>query len=245
MKKQILFTAATIFTVVLVSCKKEAIETGNTQTSIANVESSSLMFQDPLTLNLEALYRFNGDLKEATGKYATGIPTGPGLTFTTDRKGHANAAIQFTGAYGFDITYVKMQPHSSVSAWVKYDATPASMIRFVQGEWSGGPDFGQNFNKYFTSISTPGTSSVSSSAVDNNWHHLVGTYDGGYLKLYVDGKYIGYSKNPMNYSSANIKQRIGYNPGIGGNQYWIGSMDDLRFYSRTLTASDVTALYNL
>jgi len=246
MKKQILFAALTITGMIVVSCKKEAIDTGITQSSIANnIENSSLMFQDPTTLNLEALYRFNGDLKEATGKYATGIPTGAGLTFTADRKGHVNAAIQFTGSYGFDITYIKMQPHASISVWVKYDATPASIIRFVSGQTAGGPDLGQNFNKYGASISTPGTTGIYTPVVDNKWHHLVTTYDGDYLKLYLDGVYVGYSKNPMNYSWANIKQLIGYTPIIGGNAYWMGSMDDLRYYSRTLTTSDVTALYNL
>jgi concanavalin A-like lectin/glucanase superfamily protein len=245
MKKQFLIMAVVVAAIIS-SCTKEAIETPGSQMSIgSNVSSSSLQFVDPLTTDLEALYRFNGDLSEATGHSSSGVPTGPGLTFTADRKGHANAAIQFTGNYGFDIPVLKMQPHISISMWVKYSAPIADMAPFVSGEISGGPTMGQKVDKYYASISTPATTSVISGVLDNKWHHVVATYDGSYLKLYIDGSYIGYSKNPMSYSWANIKQRIGYWVGVNGNQYWAGCMDDLRYYTRTLSASDVNALFNL
>jgi hypothetical protein len=245
MKKQFLIIAVVVAAIIS-SCSKEAIETPSSQMSIgSSVSSSSVQFIDPLSTDLEALYRFNGNLTEATGLSASGVPTGAGLTFTADRKGHANAAIQFTGGYGFDIPNLKMQPHISIAAWVKYNGPIADMAPFVSGEISGGPSIGQKVAGYYASISTPATTSVISGVLNNQWHHVVATYDGGYLKLYIDGNYIGYSKNPMNYSFANIKQRIGYWMGVNGNQYWTGCMDDLRYYTRTLSATDVQALYNL
>jgi hypothetical protein len=67
---------------------------------------------------------------------------------------------------------------------------------------------------------------------DLNWHHLVVTYDGSSFKFYVDGVLSGSTNMPGSLASSLATYII-------GNGYWKGAIDDLRFYSRTLTASDV------
>jgi hypothetical protein len=72
----------------------------------------------------------------------------------------------------------------------------------------------------------------------NNWHHLVMTYDNTTLKLYVDNvergsRVIG---GDINYSQYNGNAEI--------MNSFTGKFDDLFYYNRALTASEVDKLYN-
>ncbi len=77
--------------------------------------------------------------------------------------------------------------------------------------------------------------------MDNNWHHLVATYNGTDLKFYVDGKYVGNSTNPNQFQPYTLTYNVGYTP--FPEPYWQGCIDDLCFYSRTLSDVDVQARY--
>jgi hypothetical protein len=100
------------------------------------------------------------------------------------------------------------------------------------------------FNEYWAVISTPATTGVASGAMDNNWHHLVATYDATFIKLYVDGIYIGSAVNKSAVAPGLTKYRIGYMP-AGVNSYWQGCIDDLRFYDRVLSATEAKKLSSL
>ena len=101
----------------------------------------------------------------------------------------------------------------------------------------------QNPNKWIggLTLAAQGGWSISSvlskDASDLHWHHLAVTYDGSSFKFYVDAALAGSSNLAGAISSALTNY-------IVANGYWKGAVDDLHFYSRTLTASDVTALYN-
>ena len=79
----------------------------------------------------------------------------------------------------------------------------------------------------------------------DRWYHIVGTYDGEDIKMYVDGKLSG-----VNHSG---KFTVGTFDGplyIGGNYYGIklsyhfaGQIDDVRIYSRALTEHEVLDHY--
>jgi hypothetical protein len=96
--------------------------------------------------------------------------------------------------------------------------------------------------------------------LDNNWHHLVITYDEGTstMKLFVDGvqnsnvrTWTG--QGPIRLSASMIgEHRVGRGPRNDdegdGESGWLqssfkGSIDQLRFYSKELTAAEVTALF--
>ncbi|HPG12370.1 MAG TPA: LamG domain-containing protein [Chitinophagaceae bacterium] len=93
--------------------------------------------------------------------------------------------------------------------------------------------------------------------MDNNWHHIVVTYNAASstMTLYVDGV-----ANPnlrtwgthggLNMSNSNISEvRIGNGPGTNYtsddwlSSSWKGALDQFRMYSTTLSASEVQALY--
>lgn len=110
--------------------------------------------------------------------------------------------------------------------------------------------------------------------LNNNWHHLVFTYDETTSKLtaYVDGVAVPYSgtgnivggSTPLgpvkfwNSARDNVNSFIigGWNKHVGGmgdpfkgpQDPWIhsysGAMDQFRLYNKALTASEVTALFN-
>lgn len=81
----------------------------------------------------------------------------------------------------------------------------------------------------------------------NEWHHVVGTYDGTTEKLYIDGelKASAALSDPITYN-ANVGWAIGGNPYMNGviqSSYYIGYLSDCRVYSTALSAEDVKELY--
>lgn len=74
----------------------------------------------------------------------------------------------------------------------------------------------------------------------NKWTHVVGTYDGAKLSLYLNGKLV---------NSFAVTGRINYNHGslyIGGdttNANFKGLIDEVCIYERALTAAEVLSNY--
>ena len=63
------------------------------------------------------------------------------------------------------------------------------------------------------------------------------------MKLYIDGVLIATTASPVvDFGSWMFHN---YSLGYGGGSFWKGSLDDVRFYKRVLTPSDVIALKNL
>ena len=76
----------------------------------------------------------------------------------------------------------------------------------------------------------------------NTWYHVCGTYDGANLKAYLNGV------NQATVPVTSVKVPTGtftFSRVSGGNTPFGGSIDDVRIYNRALSASEVTALYNL
>ena len=73
----------------------------------------------------------------------------------------------------------------------------------------------------------------------NKWAHLAGTYDGQYLRLYVDGTQVDMQPQtgPIPISSGKLR--------LGGNTVWgeylNGYLDDVRIYARALTPAEIAA----
>ena len=248
MKKQILILAATFITVAFISCSKEKMETPNVPATaneeIITSSSNNRPQPDPLTVNLEARFMFNSNTKDITGNWmdAKQFPLlRTGIVYGADRKGISKSALKLDGNYGVYLTDASQQTNTSISVWVKRsEIVSTATIVTPNGV---GPALHQSDHTFkglvFTSSFAP--SVTSDSFIDSDWHHLVVTYDGSFVKLYVDGIlqsttfYSGTCNDPALY------YRIGFTNWV----FWKGYVDDLRFYSRTLSASDVQKLYNL
>jgi len=245
MKKQILFIPITITALVLVSCSKNNMELpGGNSTSVQEsnrASPESNIYINPLLIKLDGWYRFNGNLQDAMGKLGPGVSIGQAPKYTTDRKGFLNSALKLDGSFFVKLFNVPQQTASSISVWVR--TFDLNQNVGIVGGTSQGMGIVQNPSKYVAGLTllSQGGWSISSAMykdiADLNWHHVLVSYDGSTFKCYVDGFLAGSSNMPGSITSALANY-------IVGNDFWKGAVDDLRFYSRTLTSSEVAALYN-
>jgi hypothetical protein len=255
MKKQFQILAATFITVAFISCSKEKAEMTETPITaneeIATGSSSSRPNVDPLTIDLDGRYTFDKHLKDVTRQQADGkaSPIIRGVPiYTYDRKGIANAALKFDGNYYVTIPDVPVQQNMSVSVWVKRSAVyPASAPPSIIRHNSTGISLMQDEDAFWARVlcyTTSETSSISSNDfIDQAWHHIVITYAADEMTMYVDGQLQTKSSNVFTVTDVMTKYSLGYAHGNAG-AFWKGIIDDLRYYGRTLTATDVQQLFN-
>jgi hypothetical protein len=80
-----------------------------------------------------------------------------------------------------------------------------------------------------------------SQVLDGNWHHTAATYDGRFMRVYLDGKQIGEIERPGAITAGgNASGCIGSS---NGSECFHGTMDELRIYTAALTAEDVAQLF--
>jgi len=131
------------------------------------------------------------------------------------------------------------------SAWIKSDSTSS---------WSVFVGTRRNYNFQITTddtysyilayddernnIHVEGNTEI----IDGNWHHIVGIWDQGHIKLYVDGKLDATKKVPAPMSTND--DRIGIGGDIDNDtRYFSGKIDDVRIYNKALTPVQVEKLF--
>ena len=72
----------------------------------------------------------------------------------------------------------------------------------------------------------------------NTAYHVVGTYDGSNLRIYVNGDLKGTQQR-----SGAIVDGAG-NLSIGGSSWWNGTLDEVAFYNTALSSTQVRDHYN-
>ncbi len=72
------------------------------------------------------------------------------------------------------------------------------------------------------------------------WYHLVGTWDGTTIKLYVNGVIVDSESHSGAITPTSNALQFGT---YGGGNYWDGPIDDVRIYSVALTASEIQKHY--
>jgi hypothetical protein len=252
MKKQILFIAVSV-SAILFSCTKEKIETPQDQplesNSISKVDSEkpSQLSINTLNIGLVGRFEFDANLKDQTGKLADGTAVGTrgAAAYTTDRNGNTASALNLTGYYGVNVSDVPEPTKASLAVWAKSLNTGYHFI--VVPNLTPGNFISQSTNTYLGGEFTPqgGLSGYlgGPASADNQWHHLVVTYDGTYIRLYKDGVFDKALQFAGSFAQYLAQYCIGYHPNQTG--YWKGYLDDLRFYNRVLTSSEVQQLASL
>lgn len=246
MKKQFQILTTTIFTIAIVSCSKQGIEKPNTvQSAVEEISTSSSSSSriDPLLANLEGWFTFDNNLKDKAAKLADAIPTTRGVIYAKDRKGNVKSAIYFDSTYGLKIKNVPQQTHTSISLWFKPSST-VQLSTHIAGSSYYGPKVFHASNKVGGAVSV-GSNTPGAWAGDINtfnWYHIVVTYDGSYVKVYLNNVLKVNMKFDGTIPSTLNDYFLGFEPDW---YFWKGYVDDIRFYSRTLSASDVQNLYNL
>ena len=78
----------------------------------------------------------------------------------------------------------------------------------------------------------------------NNFTHIVGTFDGSSIKIYKDGVFFGEAKFNGTY---NKSIRVPLTLGVASRYpmlfYWTGNIDDLRYYNKALSTSEIKQIF--
>ena len=130
----------------------------------------------------------------------------------------------------------------TVSAWFNSDATQTAAIVNKEAT-QGSLELSSNTPSFkITTNSTLRTASAGSSVSNSAWHHIVGTYDGSNVKLYVDGTQAQSVAATGAISTNNSAWTIGRD--TAGANYFDGNIDEVKIYSRALGADEVKAEYD-
>ncbi len=79
-------------------------------------------------------------------------------------------------------------------------------------------------------------------AADGAWHHCAATFDGSSMRVFLDGRQVGFLERKGNLeTSASAPAFIGSSGGTG--EHFQGLLDDLRIYDTALSAEQIEGLY--
>ena len=80
----------------------------------------------------------------------------------------------------------------------------------------------------------------------DNWHHIVMTWDGNSLKIYLDGNLESSDSDGIggNIAHPNLPLRIGYRADAEQPEYFNGMVDEVSIYNRALSANEISTHYN-
>ena len=211
-----------------------------------------------LTTSLTACYDLNGNgietVNSLTGTLSAATPT-------LDRFNNVSSALQFNGTIGSFVELpedplIKPSPAVSFALWVKPES--------LSGPGSGGKHIvftknnqSSNFEAYQFEIfngtfwrlnkanATLNNIVLSTSTVVlGQWCHIACTIDNTSLKLYVNGVLEGQTPSTFNgfdYMTGKKVYLAGTNESF--NHPFTGALDNLKFWNRVITQTEVTQLF--
>lgn len=209
------------------------------------------------TNGLVGYWPFNGNANDESGNGNNGTVIS-GL-LSNDRLGNANSSYYLNGQND----YITVPSVSSIlpnrltlSVWIKIPSN-------YSGNNGIGPIIRARFYGYilwFDSLngsiihilhhnsSSTTTTNTPSNINDNQWHQIVGSFDGTNNKLYLDGQLISTDTTTLSnlyYVSDGpvVFGRDGNNTSASTAMYQ-GWIDDIGIWNRALTQQEITAMYN-
>lgn len=225
--------------------------------------SDSLHFSDSsqkndLTNGLVAYYPFNNNALDESENKNDG--TVEGAKLIKDRNGRENSAYAFDGIddhiYVPDHESLQITDAITLSVWFKtQEAVPFAGILCkseVTGARSGYLiDIDQNerlrvdlLKDHSQHIFGKVITDKSIDILDNEWHHVVVTYDGQSLRLYLDDQLVDTEDYLERIQKNNEPLLIGWDRNTWlSNRRFKGAIDDIRIYNRALTSRELALLF--
>ena len=220
-----------------------------------SLEPRLLLAADPL---LTAAYAFNETsgttTVDATGHGLTGTLTS-GPVFAAGKNGNG---IRLDGVNDYvnlgNPTALRLTGSMTISAWINSSAFPGDDAAIVSKRTGGEVGFqldttvdtGARRIGFKLTNSTGGQMFRygATTLQANTWYHVTGVYDAAAQTLHVylngqldDGVLQGTVTATQQNSTANVN--IGRRPGSPGTFNFIGTVDDVRIYSRALTQAEI------
>ncbi|MCB0463438.1 MAG: LamG-like jellyroll fold domain-containing protein [Flavobacteriaceae bacterium] len=196
------------------------------------------------TKDLVAYYPFNGNANDESGNSLDG--TVNGATLTTDRFGNPNSAYSFDGNDIITVAHNNILNSSdelSFSVWVKPTTLQNAMILgksnyttatnyLLRTKSTGYIQF--EYKDFANSNSLP--------LIVNDWNHIavVSNTDNS-KQVYINGALASHTTASSPYGLVTNMLTIGART---GNEFFNGSIDDLRIYKSALSETNVLNLFN-
>ncbi len=172
-----------------------------------------------------------------------------GISTVADTGSGGSYAYDFDGTDDYIDGSLSTALGSSVSSscWIKFDAAPTAIETFISNDGFAADGWlVQRLATTPAKLRYAEDASVSSFC-DNfypnstNWRHIVSVRDGSTVSLYIDGVQLAVTNSSITGAIAKTAFNIGRRLD-SASQYSACVMDDIRFYNRVLTQSEITHL---
>jgi len=221
----------------------------------------------PVTTGLIAYYPMDGNGNDLSGNNLHGVLHNE-VSVSEGHKGGANTALFFDGDNDFmdvqDTPLLRFTSAMSISLWIKSSSpTNGTMQVLAKSDYFNqheqysinirplsSTDYIFNFDVKQNSNCVSGggwqNTGFQNSQWIGTWHHLVYIYEGRTTKLYLDGV-LKASKDNLPGTTIDSCPGGELRFGFLSKDYpfqFRGSLDEVRFYNRSLNETEVQALYN-
>lgn len=137
----------------------------------------------------------------------------------------------------------------SISAWVKLASNKLQTIvgdtkssaNHFGFEILGGTTNGRRPQLVVTTNGTSGTAIGNVRLELNSWYHVLGTYDGATVKIYVNGDLCGSAVATGTVAASVDDMRIGC--GLNSARFLLGNENQVKFWTRALSGTEPMSLY--
>ena len=149
---------------------------------------------------------------------------------------------------------LKIEGEITMAAWIYRDAWDRNAQWFDKNCHNGGEHSsygigvfgdGTNFNMFLGTGSGRPTLNKPHTLTEKTWHHVVGTYDGATMKIYVDGEVAAEQDQAFDFKGTNDQDlRIGCSKDRARYTFENGSIDEAAIWRRALGEDEIKAIMN-
>ena len=211
-----------------------------------------------LLTNLVSYWKLDGNSADSL---ALNNGTDTSITYGTSY-GKINQGALFNGTSSYislgTQSALSLQSNMSISVWINVNTLPASgslnniLSKYSNQTNAGGYDlrlYNNSGTQVIEFIVSTGTAIASALYVYtlslNTWYHLVATNDGTTSTLYLNGTSVATATIGNPGPSTNSTPNIGCLDLVGSfERFFNGDIDEVGVWSRALTSTEVTTLYN-
>jgi hypothetical protein len=177
-----------------------------------------------------------------------------GYSSTTTAPGKIGQALTFNGSANryvqLPTSVTRLSSTYTISVWI--NPTTISSEQYITSDWDvPGRNYLLRINSsgYLSLLVGDGSTNQDSELTSanllatNQWQHVVAVINGTSHLLYVNGVLVGSAVGSYSGGVDSSTRRIGAD--FTGGSVFNGSIDDLRMYSRALSANEITRLYQI